>query len=206
MDSKQLENLKESQPVSRNTNDAYEELAEEFYKETGVMAPGKDMPAEMGNHYPYEERLERWCAWIADRTRKTVERTQGIVNYYDHAHVANTALPELVKLDIRETQKLVHETAREKGWWEEEERNFGELMMLAVTELAEAFEDWRNGRSVTEVYFEGQKPCGIPIEFADVFIRLMDNCEKFGIDLASAIHLKMLYNATRPYRHGGKKA
>lgn len=197
---------KSASSAERLSSEAYDELAEAFYKETGIMAPGKDVSAAMGSHYPYEERLERWRAWISDRTRKTVERTQELVRYYDQQYVANTPLPELVKLDIRETQKLAHEIAREKGWWENEDRNFGELMMLAVTELVEAFEDWRNGRSITEVYFEGQKPCGIPVEFADVFIRLMDNCERFGIDLASVIHLKMMYNATRPYRHGGKKA
>lgn len=49
------------------------------------------------------------------------------------------------------------------------------------------------------------KPCGIPIELADVVIRIFDFCGRHGIDLESAIKLKMEYNSTRPYRHGGKK-
>jgi hypothetical protein len=40
----------------------------------------------------------------------------------------------------------------------------------------------------------------------DVFIRLVDTCAFFGIDLEQAVIEKMLYNAQRPYRHGDKKA
>lgn len=49
------------------------------------------------------------------------------------------------------------------------------------------------------------KPCGIPIELADVLIRIFDFAGKHGVDLEAAVKLKMDYNATRPHRHGGKK-
>ena len=49
-----------------------------------------------------------------------------------------------------------------------------------------------------------RKPEGIPIELADVVIRVMDMCEHYGIDLWAAIERKNAYNRTRPHKHGGK--
>lgn len=49
------------------------------------------------------------------------------------------------------------------------------------------------------------KPEGIPIELADVIIRVLDYCGYAGIDIDAAISQKHEYNKTRPYRHGGKK-
>lgn len=49
------------------------------------------------------------------------------------------------------------------------------------------------------------KPCGIPIELADIVIRVADFAKKHGIDLVEAIQIKADYNRTRPHRHGGKK-
>jgi NTP pyrophosphatase (non-canonical NTP hydrolase) len=51
---------------------------------------------------------------------------------------------------------------------------------------------------------EHGKPEGIPIELADVIIRICDTCGQYGIDLDRAIRLKMEYNKTRPYKHGKK--
>lgn len=50
------------------------------------------------------------------------------------------------------------------------------------------------------------KPLGVAIEAADVLIRLLDTCERLDVNLAEAYRLKVAYNRTRPYRHGGKKA
>lgn len=75
------------------------------------------------------------------------------------------------------------------------------------TELSEAYEEYRNGRSLSEVYFNKEnpaKPEGIPIELADEVIRILHFCDKYGIDLDAMIEKKMEYNQTRPYRHGGK--
>ena len=52
---------------------------------------------------------------------------------------------------------------------------------------------------------DGKKPEGIPIELADVLIRVFDFCGKHGIDLEAAVLEKMAFNRTRPVRHGGKK-
>lgn len=51
----------------------------------------------------------------------------------------------------------------------------------------------------------GWKPEGIPVELADVLIRVLDMCAAYGINIEKAVKLKMEYNLTRPHKHGGKK-
>lgn len=124
-----------------------------------------------------------------------------------------------------------YENAKEKGWHDPGmEKSVGDDIALMHSELSEALEDFRAGRKPAEVYYEYKsggivvsvsaleaaemrergdttalKPCGIPIELADVLIRIFDFAGKHGIDLESAVEKKMAYNATRPHRHGGKK-
>lgn len=97
----------------------------------------------------------------------------------------------------------IHEMAVEKGWWSQP-REVPEILMLVVSELAEALEEWRVGKEA--IYYLGDKPEGFEIEIADAFIRLLDLVAYKGIDIEQAIFKKMAYNATRPFRHGGKKA
>jgi len=101
-----------------------------------------------------------------------------------------------------------YQTALDKGWHEpDNEKTFLESAMLIITELSEAVDEFRNGRAYNEVYYNDDKPDkpeGIPIEMADVLIRLFDTCAQFGIDLESAYKIKSKYNLSRPYRHGNK--
>lgn len=95
---------------------------------------------------------------------------------------------------INEVARQIHENAVDHGWWDEE-RGFPEVL-----------EEYRNGRLPTEVYTGNNgKPEGIPIELADVIIRVLDYCGYAGIDIDATISQKHEYNKTRPYRHGGKK-
>lgn len=108
-------------------------------------------------------------------------------------------------MNIKLLQKDVHDNAKAHGWWDEE-RPFGELLALVHSEVSEALEDYRNGLPLNENHYEPNgKPCGVPSELADVVIRVMDMCERYGIDLEKAILEKHEFNKSRPYKHGGKK-
>ena len=108
-------------------------------------------------------------------------------------------------MNIKGLQKAIHEMAVEKGWWEED-RGFAEVVALAHSELSEALEEYRNGHEL--LYYnldKPDKPEGIGIEMADVIIRILDWAESAECDIEEMIRIKFNYNATRPYKHGGKK-
>lgn len=109
-------------------------------------------------------------------------------------------------MEIRELQKEIHELAKSKGWYDGKPRTKLELMMLIVSEVAEACEAVRKGSM--PMYYgateEGLKPEGELVELADAVIRIMDYCEFYGFDLQKAIEEKHEFNKGRTYRHGGK--
>lgn len=53
-------------------------------------------------------------------------------------------------------------------------------------------------------FAEGRKPEGVGSEFADILIRLLDDCDRWGVDLQAEFDRKMAYNETRAYQHGGR--
>ena len=111
---------------------------------------------------------------------------------------------------LNDLAKEIHENAVSKGWWETE-RPFPEIIALCHSELSEALEEYRDGRPVSAIYFQGDKtghdkPEGVPVELADCIIRILDYCGHKGINIDEVIRLKVNYNKTRTYRHGGKQA
>ena len=99
--------------------------------------------------------------------------------------------------------KLAHKNAVAHGWWETK-ISFGQEIALMHSELSEALEDYRNNLEFNEIYFDGDKPYGIPVELADCVIRIFGICGAYKIDLQKAIIKKMAYNEKRTYKHGGK--
>jgi hypothetical protein len=103
-------------------------------------------------------------------------------------------------------------TAKDKGWWEDPDRNVMEQLCLFHCEISEAAEEYRSGGldalTQIEMNVDGKegKPGGFPVELADLLIRVFDTCGRYGIPLGEALRLKLIFNRTRPHRHGGKVA
>ncbi len=100
-----------------------------------------------------------------------------------------------------------------KGW-HDSPPSLPECMMMLVTEAAEAVEAWRRWGTedrtdaLADSYGDelfNRKPEGLGSELADIFIRLLDDCYLFGVDLEAEFDRKMAYNRSRPFRHGGKR-
>lgn len=100
------------------------------------------------------------------------------------------------------------------SWWidpltgVELERNKGELLMLIVSEIAEAMEGERKG--LMDDKLPRRKMA--EVELADALIRIFDYAGAFGLDLEGAWAEKMEYNSRREdhkpenrLKDGGKK-
>jgi NTP pyrophosphatase (non-canonical NTP hydrolase) len=108
---------------------------------------------------------------------------------------------------VKELIELCTKRAADKGW-HDTTITFSDAIALMHTELSEAYEEYRKHHDYNETYYDQGhiKPEGIPIELADLAIRLFHYCGYFKINLMEAIRLKMEYNSARPYRHGNKKS
>ncbi len=88
------------------------------------------------------------------------------------------------------------------------ERNRAEMLMLIVSEIAEAMEGERKGLMDDKL---PHRPMA-EVEMADALIRIADYCGRWGYDLGGAVVEKMAYNANRAdhkienrLKEGGKK-
>jgi NTP pyrophosphatase (non-canonical NTP hydrolase) len=105
------------------------------------------------------------------------------------------------RCDLAQLSAAVHHTAMKKGFWDEEP-NIPEKLMLIVSELSEALEEYRNK---SDLYYEVDgKPEGLGVELADALIRILDLSEWLKLDMGQIIKKKREYNETRPFMHGGK--
>ncbi len=128
---------------------------------------------------------------------------------------------------LNDAAKQIHEANKDKGFWDKK-RETGTLLMLCVSELAEALEADRKGRFADiemydkmvenlqdytrkdfklekEIfYFKENIKDTFEDELADTVIRILDICGARGIDIERHIKLKLNYNARRERMHGKK--
>lgn len=84
-------------------------------------------------------------------------------------------------------------------WWTDPrtgqriERNKGELLMLIVSEVAEAMEGER--KDLMDTHLPHRRMA--EVELADVLIRVFDYAGAYGYDLDGAVAEKRAYNAQR---------
>lgn len=168
-----------------------------------------------------EEAIET----ILERARRRIRDLQQ-ENYKQSLAIASLQgqLMDVAKQEqpLTTLSRAAHSNAVDHDFWDDPAPEFGTSIALVHTEVTEAFEEWRHGEDFTTVYWKHAngsivshpedfppdevKPEGIPIELADILIRVFDIAGRYGIDLDTAVAQKMAYNTTRPSRHGGKRA
>lgn len=99
-------------------------------------------------------------------------------------------------MDLNDYSKQCHKDNIK--WWQKEngtplERNKGELLMLMVSELAEAMEGER--KDLMDDKLPHRKMA--EVELADCLIRIFDYSAAYGYDLENAFQEKRLYNLQR---------
>lgn len=104
---------------------------------------------------------------------------------------------------LNELAHKINNTSQLHGWWDKE-RSFGDIIALCHSELSEALEAYRNHEPSVHISTDG-KPEGMAVELIDCIIRILDYLAYTGIDIDKVLRIKMDYNETRSYRHGGKE-
>jgi NTP pyrophosphatase (non-canonical NTP hydrolase) len=124
-------------------------------------------------------------------------------NEYVHLSLSQEKEIENSNLTLNQVVEKIHQTAKEKGWWDQE-RSPLEIHALIHAEVSEAVEEVREHK---EDYYldEKGKPCGETTELVDAFIRIADYFGYKGWDFEKILAEKMKYNESRSYRHGNKK-
>lgn len=125
-----------------------------------------------------------------------------------------TAREQKIVVGINALVKACHGASRKAGWYNNPrtgkplKRNRGEMLMLIVSEVAEAMEGERKGLRDDKL---PHRPMA-EVEMADAVIREADFCGFAEYDLAGAVIEKLRYNKKRPdhklknrRKAGGKK-
>jgi hypothetical protein len=102
-----------------------------------------------------------------------------------------------MKTNFNELAAEIHSANHQ--WWHDPvtgarlQRNKGELLMLVVSEIAEAMEGER--KDLMDDHLPHRKMA--EVEFADTLIRILDYAGAYGFDLDGAVAEKREYNKHR---------
>lgn len=113
----------------------------------------------------------------------------------------STADRELFSVERAAAQltTICYNAAHNAGWWndlktgEPLQKNVGELLMLVVSEVAEAMEGHRKNLPDDKL---PHRPM-LEVELADALIRIHDMAGGLNLDVAGAMAEKLAYNASR---------
>ena len=142
-----------------------------------------------------------------------------LIDYGYQAHEARDFV-ELSKFDylnlkLNKILEMHVTTCRVKGWYEEPQK-FAESIALLHTEPSEALQTYRShgfdidkeeyeiGNDIQHYIKNEVKPQSIGSDLADTILRALDIAHRNSIDIEFFLKMKLLFNATRKYRHGDK--
>ncbi len=112
-------------------------------------------------------------------------------------------------LNLNEICAAAYNNSARKGFWDDHPvgplppETIASKLALIHSEISEALEDARDGKMDSRWDLNG-KPVGFGSELADIIIRVGDLAGRMGIDLEREVANKMVFNATRPHKHGRK--
>ncbi len=164
----------------------------------------------------FADELARCDKEILECKRAALKSTYpggAMLGLYDWFYERRLIMQELqTSAPLNALSVRCHEANRR--WWldlqtgEFKERNVGELLMLCVSELAEAMEGHR--KDLMDDKLPHRKM--FDVELADCLIRIFDLAGALGVNLDGAFEDKMQYNAIREdhktenrLKEGGKK-
>lgn len=180
-----------------------------------------------------EAPAEAYAAWIDDGAGAAYAGDVDVENGFKEGFCAGEAAGLLSPSRVSSLKKWfqpIRAMCESKGWRKHapgtaprEGHEFHAYIALLHSEASEALEAFRD-KVWSETCFatgaegtpEGHniqcsgkphnhpKPVGVGPELADVFIRLIDMCDMWGIDLDAEVERVMAYGWTRPYQHGGR--
>ena len=128
-----------------------------------------------------------------------------------------------VQHNLNSVAAIINQRNVAAGWWtnletgesmitqagEKPKRNVPEMLMLIVTEVAEAMEGYRKGIKDDHLPHRDM----LEVELADALIRILDMAHGIGYDIGGAVAEKLDYNMRRAdhkienrLKDGGKKA
>lgn len=164
-----------------------------------------------------------WTAMVEEADRLSQE---GEVTRLGPTYMTFDVFAEQFVTAFQVLALAIHGTAVDKGFWPSKrpaerealrnlglperiidqllDRNDSEMLMLVVSELAEACEALRKRDASGALPRDDklEQYLAVEVELADAIIRMMDLAAGRGWRIAEAVVAKFLYNRSRPYKHG----
>lgn len=133
-----------------------------------------------------------------------IDDNSGFFTSYLEQEIVRDKLSTSVRMLVH----VCNGVATECGWWENTtERDVPRLLMLVVSELAEAMEADR--KDLMDDHLPHRK--GLEVELADAVIRILDMAGGLDLDIGGALAEKLAYSTKRQDHkpenraNGGKK-